>query len=178
MRVVTADWSFSKTGVAVLDLSTDGVDIIELKTIKTDVDKDPMERVEYSIEELIKLYYKHSADLIIKESALMGRTSTGLPVIKAHGALEFYCYKNLIPLEEVHNQTMKAYSRKQLKEVYGWKDKEVQELGTKKVVEKFLEMWYDGKVPELYGPRGGFDDDLGDALLIGILYQNKTMGDD
>ena len=62
MKVLAIDWSFAKTGVAVLDLSTDKVDIIYSGLIETDPKDEPMERVRHSLHEVIKLYNKHRSE--------------------------------------------------------------------------------------------------------------------
>lgn len=177
MRVMTVDWSFSKSGVAIFELEKDKFEIVHIELIKTDAEEDHLERIDYSVKELMKLYRKYAVDLIIKEGAIVGQSSTGLPVIKSHGALEYYCYSNLIPFEDMHNATMKAYARRELLETYNMSEDEVKKLNKKKIVEKFIELWYNGIIPELYGPRGGYIDDLGDAVLIGIIYYTNTKGD-
>ena len=173
MKVLAIDWSFAKTGVAVLDLSTDKVDIIYSGLIETNPKDEPMERVRHSLHEVIKLYNKHAVELIIKESSVVGRQATAMPVIKSHGALEYYCYVNTIPLEEMHNQTIKAFARRCLIDDYGFTKEEVKKLNTKEIVAKFLELWYNRDMKEIYTPRGRLLDDIADAILIGIVYKNK-----
>lgn len=174
MKVLTVDYSFAKSGWAVMDLSSNKAKVIDQGMIETDKDSEPIERIDYTIRELDKLYKKHAVDLIIKEGAIVGSRATGTPVLKAHGALEFYCYNKLIPLEEMHNATMKAFARNYLKEKNYTKE-EIKKLGNKLIVAEFLKLWYNRDMSELYTPRGRYLEDIGDAYLIGIVYKDKKL---
>lgn len=166
MIIMGLDGSFAKSGITVSKCSEKGIKILYTELFKTNKDLEPIERITESINQIYNVYKKYKVDLIIKEAAIMGRSSTGLPVIKFHGALEYFCNDNTIPLEEIHNQTIKAFARKLVND---------KTFDKKKVVAKGNEIYFNKEIEEQYTPRGRLLDDIADSIMITIIYFENNL---
>lgn len=177
MRIIGIDYSYSKSGVAVVDINEDTGEcklvfaclLISLKYL------DFIERTSDHVSDIEKLIKEYKPDLVVKEGAIMGRSSTGIPVLKAHGVLEYKFFINDTPLEEVHNMSIKAWARKQLIESEGYTKESIKELNKKEIVALAIESYHGYTIEEIRTPRGRLLDDVADAIAIPIVYYEKNL---
>lgn len=175
MIIMCLDYSLAKTGIAILQTDKDIV-IKHTELYVTNKDKPHIERTADTIDHVEKLRKKYKVDLIIKESAIVGRASTSMPIHKAHGALEYYCYDNLLPLDEIHNATIKSWCKNMLLQNNHYTKDSIKQLDKKSVVAKASENYFDEDIStRIYTPRGKLIDDIADAIMIGVVYKHKKM---
>lgn len=167
MIILTLDLSFAKTGFAITKVNKKSIRLIDCGLLESNKKLDPPDRIEQHLNDIDKIYQKYKPDLTIKESAIMGRSSTGLNVIKTHGAFEYVYNLNTRPLDELHNATIKAWCRKYVND---------KTLDKKKIVAVAVEKYYNKDMSDiLYTPRGRLLDDIADAIAIGIVYYDKEL---
>ncbi len=171
------DYSFSKSGVAIVDIdeNTGHCELVYCCLLISLKYLDFIERTSEHVADIDKLIKEYDPDLVVKEGAIMGRSSTGIPVLKAHGVFEYECFNNEVPLAEVHNQSIKAWARKQLIEEEGYTKESIKEVDKKKIVAIAVESYYGNKIEEMYTPRGRLMDDVSDAIAIPIVYYEKNL---
>lgn len=177
MIILGLDFSYSKSGYSVskIDLSNGNIKLIDCGLLISPKDLEFIERIDSHINDIYKVIRKYKPDLVVKEAAIMGRSSTGLNVIKSHGVLEYECFNNLTPLEEVHNQTIKAWARKQLIENNLYTKETIKSIDKKLVVAEAIESYYDRTIEEIRTPRGRLLDDVADGIAIPIVYYEKNL---
>ena len=166
MIIMGGDISFAKSGFHIAKIDKKGISMVHSELFITDKNLSPIERINQTIERMAQLQKKHKVDLIIKEGAIMGRSSTGLNVIKTHGAVEYFCFDNLIPIEDMHNATLKAFCRKIVND---------KTYDKKKVVAKAMEMYYNKDIEDFYTPRGRLLDDVADSVGLTVVWYEKNF---
>lgn len=174
MIILALDYSMAKTGISVVSF-TEKIDILYTELFVTDNKKENIERAVDTIKHIEDIRQKYNADLTIKESSIIGRASTATGVNKAHGALEYFFYTNVLPLEEVHNSTVKAWSREFLKRYMEKED--IKNLDKKEVVANMLEKFFTKEEVHdiIYTPRGKLLDDIADSVAIALVYYDKFI---
>lgn len=165
---------FAKTGIAIIKFKDNKPQILHTELFITDKNKDGIERISDTIEHIDKIRRKYRVDLTVKEGAIVGRASTSMPVHKAHGALEYYYFDNTLPLEEIHNATLKAYCRKYLIEKKFYTKDELKQFNKKEIVAEFLKAYFSSDMPEIYTKRGKLLDDVADSIALGVFYHEKN----
>lgn len=173
--IIALDFSAAKTGICVMDCSKKKAKIVHTELNVTNPKVDGIERIKTTIDRVRELYDEHNAKIVVKESAIMFRASTGIPVLKSHGALEYDMLLNSVPVDEVHNSTIKARAKKIL-EHKGYSKEEIKKLNKKEVVAKAVEVYYNRTKAiqnAIYTKRGALIDDVADAILLGIVYKEK-----
>lgn len=165
LKILALDLSYAKTGWSISIIDNDEVSLVDCGLLISDKSLFPIERIDSHISDIQNVINKYKPDLVIKESAIMGRSSTGLNVIKLHGAFEYMCYNELIPIEEVHNQTIKAWSRRQIE---NHKD-----YDKKLIVALSIEKYYNRKINDIWTERGRLLDDIADSIAIPIVWLSK-----
>lgn len=173
MIIMGGDISFAKSGFHIAEISDRGIKMIHSELYVTNKESEPIERINETIERLVYLHKKYKVDLIIKEGAIMGRSSTGLNVIKTHGAVEYFCFDNLIPIEDIHNATLKAFCRRFLIDNSFYTKEELKQFDKKQIVAEFLKVYFDSDMPEIYTARRKLIDDKSDAIALSIYYHEK-----
>lgn len=167
IRILSLDLSFQKTGWAISDVEGNNVQLIASGLFTSDKKLKTNQRIKEHIEDIIKIYNLYKPDIIIKEAAIMGRSSTGLNVIKTHGAFEYFCSLNNIPVDDVHNQSIKAWARRTIKNH--------QEYNKKEIVAHAVEKYYNKKIESIWTPRGRLIDDTADAIALPIVWLIKMV---
>ena len=175
MIIMGGDISFAKSGFHIAEINNKGIKMIHSELYVTNKESEPIERINETIERLMYLHKKYKVDLIIKEGAIMGRSSTGLNVIKTHGAVEYFCFDNLIPIEDIHNATLKAYCRKYLTDKAFYTKEELKQFDKKQIVAEFLKAYFSSDMPEIYTKRGRLEDDKADAIALACYYKEKML---
>lgn len=178
MIILSLDYSYSKTGWAVtnLNMQQSKIDLINCGLLVSPKDMEFINRVNSHIEDIEDIIHKYDPDIIVKESAIMGRASTGIPVIKAHGVLEQYNYEHFhLDMQEIHNQTIKAWARKFLLDNDILSKEDIKQSDKKVVVANAVESYYSQIIFEMYTRRGRLIDDVSDAIAIGIIYCEKYL---
>lgn len=176
MIILSLDYSFAKSGYAITKIENGKLELIDCGLLVSDKELVFVERVLDHLNDIDDLVAKYNPDIIVKESAIMGRSSTGLPVIKAHGMLELYNHEYfLLPMEEIHNQSIKAWARKYMLENDILSKEQIKESDKKMIVANAVESYYSQIIFEMYTRRGRLLDDVSDAIAIGIVYYEKFM---
>lgn len=179
MIILSLDFSYSKTGYAITDVNLHQckMELVDCGLLVSDKDLKFIHRASNHVFDIESLIYEYKPDIIIKESAIMGRSSTGLPVIKSHGILEYVINENhSIDMQEIHNQTIKAWARNYLLNNNILNKGEIKEMDKKKLVAVAVETYYGGHIKEFYTARGRLIDDISDACAIGIIEGEKLLG--
>ena len=166
MIVLGGDISFSKSGFHIAEIDKGKIKMVHSELFITNKELEAIERINQTVERIMDLLKKYKVDLIIKEGAIMGRSSTGLNVIKTHGAVEYFCFDNLIPIEDIHNATLKAFCRKIVND---------KTYDKKKVVAKAMEMYYNKDIEDFYTPRGRLLDDVADSVALTVVWYEKNF---
>lgn len=161
--------------MSIVNLSKGYIELIDSGLLTSPKDLEFIERIDSHINDIYKVIRKHKPDLVVKEAAIMGRSSTGLNVIKSHGVLEYECFNNLTPLDEVHNQSIKAWARKELIENNLYTKETIKSIDKKLVVAEAIESYYNRTIEEIKTPRGRLLDDVADAIAIPIVYYEKNL---
>lgn len=165
--VMSIDLSFSKSGWAISVIDEGNPQLIASGLLTSDKKLKPIHRIEKHISDILKIYDIYKPDIIIKEAAIMGRSSTGLNVIKTHGAFEYRCHKLNIPVDEVHNQSIKAWARKQIIDH--------KKYDKKLIVASAIEKYYNQRISNIWTPRNRLIDDIADAIAIPMVWLNKMV---
>lgn len=127
--------------MSIVNLSKGHIKLIDSGLLTSPKDLEFIERIDSHINDIYKVIRKHKPDLVVKEAAIMGRSSTGLNVIKSHGVLEYECFNNLTPLDEVHNQSIKAWARKELIKNNLYTKETIKSIDKKLVVAEAIESY-------------------------------------
>lgn len=175
MIIIALDFSQAKTGICVMKCNKKKPKILHTELDVTNTKIEGIERTKQTIDKVRELYKDYDAKIVVKESAIIFRASTGLPVIKSHGALEYDMLLNAVPVDEVHNSTIKARAKRILEE-NKYSKEDIKKLNKKEIVAKAIEMYYnkDSSVKErIYTERGKLIDDVADAIMLGIVYSEK-----
>ncbi|WWT40456.1 hypothetical protein [Staphylococcus phage PT94] len=168
---------FAKTGIAIIKFKNNKPQILHTELFVTDKNKDGIERISDTIEHIDKIRRKYKVDLTVKEGAIVGRASTSMPVHKAHGALEYFYFDNTLPLEEIHNATLKAWCRNYLIDNNYYTKDSLKQLNKKEIVAQAMLKFFDSYNIEemIYTPRGKLLDDVADAIAIALVYWDKNL---
>lgn len=175
MIIMGGDISFAKSGFHIAEINNKGIKMIHSELYVTNKESEPIERINETIERLMYLHKKYKVDLIIKEGAIMGRSSTGLNVIKTHGAVEYFCFDNLIPIEDIHNSTLKAFCRRYLIDNSFYTKEELKQFDKKQIVAEFLKAYFDSDMPEIYTARKKLIDDVADSVALTVAWYEKNF---
>ena len=127
------------------------------------------------IDKILELYDEYKPDIIVREEAFVGRTSTAKGVLYAHAILELEFHKREIEIEDVHNATLKAYCRRYLTDKAFYTKEELKQFDKKQVVAEFLKAYFSSDMPEIYTKRGRLEDDKCDAICLSIYYKEKML---
>ena len=164
MRVLSLDSSLSKTGWAVLNVSSGTVSVDSVGLIKTDAKKPDGERLRQindGIMSILSDYPDIHTVIPIEEGIVRFNTATK-QIAKARGVIEFSLED--YTLEGVNISTVKAWARRHLNAPKSRKDKAV--------VAEAVEDLY-GSVDGLYTARGKLVDDISDAIAVGTVWAIK-----
>ncbi|WWT40163.1 hypothetical protein [Staphylococcus phage PT1-1] len=177
MIILALDYSFSKTGIAIIRFKNNKPQILHTELFITDKNKDGIERISDTIDHIDKIRRKYKVDLTVKEGAIVGRASTSMPVHKAHGALEYFYFDNTLPLEEIHNATLKAWCRNYLIDNNYYTKDSLKQLNKKEIVAQAMLKFFDSYNIEemIYTPRGKLLDDVADAIAIALVYWDRNL---
>lgn len=170
MRILSLDYSFAKTGWSITDIK-DKPQLIACGLIKSNSSLDVIERIDYHIADIEKIYKVYNPDLVLKEGAIIGRSSTAMNVVKAHAVLEYVYYQRIRPLENIHNATVKSVCRK----ILTVNEIDYKELDKKLIVAKAVELYYGKRIPEMWNKNENPVDDISDAIAIPIAYYEKNI---
>ena len=160
MRILGLDLSFAKTGYSIIDIDDEKntFEVIDYGLIQTDSKWTDVERIQWTLSNVSILCVQYRVDKIVKEGAVVGRSSTATPVLKTHGAFENF-FAKWLPIHDIHNATVKKYARL-INDEKG---------NGKEIVEKAVNYTF-GELDGLYTKRGRYLDDVGDALLLSLAY--------
>ena len=136
---------------------------------------DTIPRISGLIDKILELYDKYKPDIIVREEAFVGRTSTAKGVLYAHAILELETYQRDIEILDIHNATLKAYCRKYLTEKAFYTKEELKQFDKKQIVAEFLKAYFSSDMPEIYTARGRLKDDEADAICLSIYYKEKML---
>lgn len=159
------DLSYSKSGVAILEVKN-GVPTIESAyLIVSDKKKESHERIDDTVTEIKLSASRCSPSAIAKESSIIRQVSSATPVIKTHAVFEHELTDKYY-LDDVSNSTVKAWARTVTGSDGKRKDKEM-------VAEAVLAYYGNGLRDKLYTSRGKLLDDVADAIALMTLWLEK-----
>src|SRR5699024_11791849 len=84
--------------------------------ITSDKDKESLHRIDDTVTEVKLIASRTSPKVVLREAAIVGRSSSAIPVIKTHGVFESEL-GDRYRLEEVHGASVKARSEEHTSEL-------------------------------------------------------------
>lgn len=175
MKILSLDLSYAKTGWSVINIIEGDATIISCGLITSNKDLEPNERIFDLITHLNNIYNIYKPDYVIKEGAIMGMSSTGLNVIKTHGAYEYSLTINEIGFSDVHNATIKAWARNYLIEYHNFSKDDVKNINKKLMVATAIEKYFNKTIPQIWTPKGKLIDDISDSIAMTITAYHKGL---
>ena len=173
--IMSLDYSFANSGICISKIIDDKITILFSDVYLSDKKLDTIPRISGLIDKILELYDKYKPDIIVREEAFVGRTSTAKGVLYAHAILELETYQRDIEILDIHNATLKAYCKKYLTEKEFYTKEELKQFDKKQVVAEFLKAYFSSDMPEIYTARGRLKDDECDAIALSIYYKEKML---
>src|SRR5699024_7781975 len=165
MNYLGLDLSYAKTGVAVISVKDRKPKIELAHLITSDKDKESLHRIDDTVTEVKLIASRTSPKVVLREAAIVGRSSSAIPVIKPHGVFESEL-GDRYRLEAVHVASVKAWSRTGTG-AGGWRR-------DKAIVGQAVLQYLGEDVRELiYTPRGRLLDGVADAIALTVLWSEK-----
>ena len=174
MRVLTLDYSYSKTGVCVSEIKDGKIYVLLSKLVVSDKNSDPIERIDKHISDIKSIIDKYKPNVICKEEPFVGRAATAKYVLYAHAVLEYVLYIENKEIQDIHNATLKAYCRKYLIDKYFYTKEELKQFNKKEIVAEFLKAYFSSDMKEIYTERGKLLDDVSDAIALSVYYHEHN----
>lgn len=166
MKILSLDLSYAKTGWSVVSIKNNSLSIIACGLITSNKDLAPSKRIYKLVEELNAIYNIYKPNFIVKEGAIMGRSSTGLNVIKTHGAYEYNLTTNDIEFTDVHNATIKSWCRSYLLDYHNFSKEDIKNINKKLMVATAIEKYFNKTINEIWTPKGKLIDDIADSIAM------------
>ena len=184
-KIMSLDYSYANSGICVAEVNlsspsqshseSDKITILYSNVFLSDKKLDTIPRILGLIDKILELYDEYKPDVIVREEAFVGRSSTAKGVLYAHAILELETYNRNIEIIDIHNATLKAYCRKYLTEKAFYTKEELKQFDKKQVVAEFLKAYFSSDMPEIYTPRGKLKDDEADAICLSCYYKEKML---
>ena len=127
------------------------------------------------IDKILEVYDEYKPDVIVREEAFIGKSSTAKGILYAHAILELETYNRNIEIIDIHNATLKAYCKKYLIEKAFYTKEELKQFDKKQVVAEFLKAYFSSDMPEIYTARGRLEDDKADAICLSVFHFEKNL---
>lgn len=174
MRVLTLDYSYSKTGICVSEIRDGKIYVLLSKLVVSNKELEPIERIDRHINDIKEIIDKYKPNVICKEEPFVGRAATAKYVLYAHAVLEYVLYIENKEIQDIHNATLKAYCRKYLIDKYFYTKEELKQFNKKEIVAEFLKSYFSSDMKEIYTERGKLLDDVSDAIALSIYYHEHN----
>ena len=184
-KIMSLDYSYANSGICVAEVNlsspsqshseSDKITILYSNVFLSDKKLDTIPRILGLIDKILELYDEYKPDVIVREEAFVGRSSTAKGVLYAHAILELETYNRNIEIIDIHNATLKAYCRKYLTEKAFYTKEELKQFDKKQIVAEFLKAYFSSDMPEIYTARGRLKDDEADAICLSIYYKEKML---
>lgn len=174
MRVLTLDYSYSKTGICVSEIRDGKIYVLLSKLVVSDKNSEPIERIDKHISDIKAIIDKYKPNVICKEEPFVGRAATAKYVLYAHAVLEYILYTESKEIQDIHNATLKAYCRKYLIDKYFYTKEELKQFNKKEIVAEFLKAYFSSDMKEIYTERGKLLDDVSDAIALSVYYHEHN----
>lgn len=178
MRVLTLDYSYSKTGICVSEIRDGKIYVLLSKLVVSDKELDPIERIDRHISDIKAIIDKYKPNVICKEEPFVGRAATAKYVLYAHAVLEYILYTENKEIQDIHNATLKAYCRKYLIDKYFCTKEELKQFNKKEIVAEFLKAYFSSDMKEIYTERGKLLDDVSDACALSCYWFENIYKED
>ena len=185
MIIMSLDYSYANSGICVaeVDLSSpsqshsesDKITILFSDVFLSDKKLDTIPRILGLIDKILEVYDEYKPDVIVREEAFVGKSSTAKGVLYAHAILELETYNRNIEIIDIHNATLKAYCRKYLTEKAFYTKEELKQFDKKQIVAEFLKAYFSSDMPEIYTARGRLKDDEADAICLSVFHFEKVV---
>ena len=185
MIIMSLDYSYANSGICVaeVDLSSpsqshsesDKITILFSDVFLSDKKLDTIPRILGLIDKILEVYDEYKPDVIVREEAFVGKSSTAKGVLYAHAILELETYNRNIEIIDIHNATLKAYCRKYLTEKAFYTKEELKQFDKKQIVAEFLKAYFSSDMPEIYTARGRLEDDKADAICLSVFHFEKVV---
>ena len=173
--IMSLDYSFANSGICISKIIDDKIVILYSDVYLSDKKLDTIPRISGLIDKILELYDKYKPDIIVREEAFVGRTSTAKGVLYAHAILELETYQRDIEILDIHNATLKAYCKKYLTEKEFYTKEELKQFDKKQIVAEFLKAYFSSDMPEIYTKRGKLQNDISDAICLSVFYFEKNL---
>ncbi len=170
MIITSLDFSFSKSGICVAEIKDGKIRILLSKLLVSDKNCEPIERIYKHTNDILSIIDEYKPDIICKEGAFIGRSSTAKNVLYAHAILEYTFYHKNIDIKDIHNATLKAYCRKYLIDKYFYTKEELKQFNKKEIVAEFLKAYFSSDMKEIYTKRGKLLDDVSDSIALSVFW--------
>lgn len=164
MKILAADLSFAKTGVAVISVKDRKPTIDYAALIVSNKNKSSIDRIDDTVTEIKLVASKVGVDTVLKEASIIRQVSSATPVIKTHAVFE-HELGNKYKIEDISNSTVKAWARTVTQSDGKRKDKEM--------VAEAVEKYYGRRIDEIWTARGKLIDDVADAIAIATLWLER-----
>lgn len=175
MKILSLDLSYAKTGWSVLSIKKDNVTIIACGLITSNKELEPSKRIYETVEKINKIYSLYNPDFVLKEGAIMGRSSTGLNVIKTHGAYEYNLTHSNVDFIDIHNATIKAWCRHYLINYHNFDKDDIKNMNKKLMVATAIEKYFNKTINEIWTPKGKLIDDIADSIAMVLTAYHKEL---
>src|SRR5699024_7653298 len=170
---MSLDYSFANSGICISKIIDDNYVILYSDVYLSDKKLDTIPRILGLIDKILEVYDEYKPDVIVREEAFVGRSSTAKGVLYAHAILELEFHKREIEIIDIHNATLKAYCKKYLIEKAFYTKEELKQFDKKQIVAEFLKAYFSSDMPEIYTARGRLKDDECDAIALSCYWKEK-----
>ena len=185
MIIMSLDYSYANSGICVAEVNlsspsqshseSDKITILYSNVFLSDKKLDTIPRILGLIDKILELYDEYKPDVIVREEAFVGKSSTAKGVLYAHAILELETYNRNIEIIDIHNATLKAYCRKYLTDKAFYTKEELKQFDKKQIVAEFLKAYFSSDMPEIYTKRGRLEDDKADAICLSVFHFEKAV---
>ena len=173
--IMSLDYGFANSGVCISKIIDDKIVILYSNVFLSDKKLDTIRRISGLIDKILELYDEYKPDVIVREEAFVGRSSTAKGVLYAHALLEMEVYNRNIEIIDVHNATLKAFCKKYLIDNSFYTKEELKQFDKKQVIAEFLKCYFGDDVPNIYTKRGRLEDDKADSIALSVYYYEKNL---
>ena len=99
--IMSLDYSFANSGICISKIIDDKITVLYSNVFLSDKKLDTIPRILGLIDKILELYDEYNPDVIVREEAFVGRSSTAKGVLYAHAILELETYNRNIEIIDI-----------------------------------------------------------------------------